>query len=405
MNIVDRFIKYVKIDTQSDGHSVQHPTTQTQVEFARMLVEEMREIGIADAKMDEYANVTGTIPGNTDKELPVIGFLAHMDTASDFSGKDVKPRIIENYQGGDIVLNEELGIVMRTEQFESLNRQVGQDLIVTDGTTLLGGDDKAGIAAIMSMAEKLIHNPELKHGTIKIGFTPDEEVGGGIDLFNVKEFGADYAYTLDGGGVGGIDFETFNAATAVVKIHGFSIHPGSSKNRMKNATEIGMDFHSLLPVEQRPQYTEGYEGFYHLTEFNGGIETAEMVYIVRDHDRKFFEAKKELMKNAAEYINKKYGEGTLEISLTDSYYNMREMIEPCIEIVENAREVMREMGITPYTAAVRGGTDGSRLSFMGLPCPNLFTGGYNCHGQYEYVCIQEMEQSMEVIVRLATRGA
>lgn len=405
MNIVERFLKYVQIDTQSDGHSTQHPTTQTQVEFAKMLVEEMKEIGIEDAHVDQYANVIGTIPGNTDKELPVIGFLAHMDTASDFSGKDVKPRIIENYQGGDIVLNEELNVVMYADQFQSLSHQIGQDLIVTDGTTLLGGDDKAGIASIMSMAETLIQNPDLKHGTIKIAFTPDEEVGGGIELFDVKAFGADYGYTLDGGGVGGIDFETFNAATAVIKIHGFSIHPGGAKNHMKNATEIGMDFHSLLPVEQRPQYTEGYEGFYHLTEFNGGIENAEMVYIIRDHDRKLFEEKKQLMQTAAQYINAKYGAGTLEIKVVDSYYNMREMIEPCIEIVENAREVMREMGITPVTAAVRGGTDGSHLSFMGLPCPNLFTGGYNCHGQYEYVCIQELKQSMDMIVRLATRGA
>lgn len=404
MDIVERFLRYVVYNTQSEDRAECYPSTPCQKEFAKVLVQDLKEIGIEDAYMDANGYVMGTIPSNIDKQVPVIGFLAHMDTSPDFSGENVKPRIIRNYQGGDIVLNEEKNIVMRVEDFESLNHQIGKDLIVTDGTTLLGGDDKAGIAAIFAMAEFLIGHPEVPHGTIKIGFTPDEEVGTGVAYFNVEEFGADYAYTLDGGGIGGIDYETFNAASAIVNVQGFSIHPGSAKNRMKNATEIGMEFHSLLPVSQRPQYTEGYEGFYHLTNMKGNVENAELVYIVRDHNMQLFQERKELMQRAAAYINDKYGEGTLTLTLEDTYYNMREKIEPHMEIVEEARRAMQEMGITPVTSAVRGGTDGSRLSYMGLPCPNLFTGGYNGHGQYEYVSIPELKASAELICRIAAQN-
>ncbi len=405
MNPVERFMKYVRYNTQSKERSDSYPSTPEQLVFGQMLVEDLKQIGVANAHQDAHGYVIGSIPSNVDQEVPAVGFVAHMDTAPDFSGENIQPRLIENYDGKDIVLNEENHIVLSPEDYPSLKNKVGKSLIVTDGMTLLGGDDKAGIAAIFGMAENLISHPEIRHGKICIAFTPDEEVGTGVEYFDVPAFGAEFAYTVDGGAVGGIEYETFNAAAAMITVHGVSSHPGSAKGTMKSAVEIGMEFHHMLPENERPQYTEGYEGFYHLTHMTGSVEDARLFYIVRDHDRAKFEAKKQLMEQAAAFINAKYGEGTLELVLKDTYYNMREQIEPHMEIVDNACAVMREMGITPEIEAVRGGTDGSRLSYMGLPCPNVFTGGYNCHGRYEYVCVEELLQSAEFLTRLAAAYA
>lgn len=402
MDITKRFMQYVQYNTQSAERGESFPSTESQVAFGKILAEDLRAIGVQDVQQDGYGYVTGTIPATTDRKLPVVGFLAHMDTAPDFTAEGVKPRLLDPYEGGDIVLNEAEQIVTRVEDFPSLADKAGKRLIVTDGTTLLGGDDKAGICIIFAMAEHLINHPEIPHGKIRIAFTPDEEIGSGVDHFDVEAFGADYAYTIDGGGLGGIEYETFNAASAKVEVQGKSSHPGSGKGHMKHAAEIAMDFHNMLPAQEKAQYTEGYEGFIHLLYIGGSVEHTEMYYIVRDHDRALFEEKKALMQKAADFINEKYGADTLALTVTDSYYNMREKIEPHKEIVEQVCTVMREMGIEPQIEAVRGGTDGSRLSFMGLPCPNLFTGSYEFHGRYEYVCVDEMEACAELLVRLVT---
>lgn len=401
MKVHERFLNYVKIDTQSIPDAEKIPSTEKQKNLGRLLVEEMISMGIKDAYMDTNGYVYGTVEGNTD--APTIGFIAHMDTSPDMPGNNVKPKIIYNYDGSDIVLNEEKQIVMKTEMFENLLKYKGQDLIVTDGTTLLGADNKAGIAEILSMAEYFINNPDVKHGTIKIGFTPDEEVGSGADLFNVKEFNADYAYTVDGGEIGEIEYENFNAADANIIINGVNIHPGSAKNKMKNSILIGMEFHNMLPVYETPENTEGYEGFSLLGDMSGNVEKTLLQYIIRDHSIEKFNAKKERFEKIADYLNEKYGQGTVELKLKDSYFNMKEKILPHIHIVENAKKALENIGIEPKVVPIRGGTDGARLSYMGLPCPNLCTGGHNYHGRYEYIPIQSMEKVVELLIEIAKK--
>ena len=400
MKVHERFLNYVKIDTQSVHDAKKIPSSEKQKDLGRLLVEEMISIGIEDAYMDENGYVYGTVKGNTD--APVIGFIAHMDTSPDMPGSGVKPKIIYNYDGSDIMLNDEKQIVMKTEMFEHLSKYIDQDLIVTDGTTLLGADDKAGIAEIMSMAEYLINNPQIKHGTIKIGFTPDEEVGQGAELFNIEKFGADYAYTVDGGEIGELEYENFNAASAKVTINGVNIHPGTAKNKMKNSILIGMEFHNMLPVYETPENTEGYEGFSLLTDMSGNVEKTLLEYIIRDHDIEKFNIKKDRFQKIADYLNEKYGQGTVELKLEDSYFNMKEKILPHMYIVENAIRAMENVGIEPKVVPIRGGTDGARLSYMGLPCPNLCTGGHNFHGRYEYISIQSMEKVVELLIEIAT---
>lgn len=401
MKVHERFLNYVKIDTQSIPDAEKIPSTEKQKNLGRLLVEEMISMGIKDAYMDTNGYVYGTVEGNTD--APTIGFIAHMDTSPDMPGNNVKPKIIYNYDGSDIVLNEEKQIVMKTEMFENLLKYKGQDLIVTDGTTLLGADNKAGIAEILSMAEYFINNPDVKHRTIKIGFTPDEEVGSGADLFNVKEFNADYAYTVDGGEIGEIEYENFNAADANIIINGINIHPGSAKNKMKNSILIGMEFHNMLPVYETPENTEGYEGFSLLGDMSGNVEKTLLQYIIRDHSIEKFNAKKERFEKIADYLNEKYGQGTVELKLKDSYFNMKEKILPHIHIVENAKKALENIGIEPKVVPIRGGTDGARLSYMGLPCPNLCTGGHNYHGRYEYIPIQSMEKVVELLIEIAKK--
>lgn len=400
MKVHERFLNYVKIDTQSVPGGDEIPSSEKQKDLGNLLVQEMLSMGIEDAHMDENGYVYGTVKGNTD--APVIGFIAHMDTSPDMSGSNVKPRIIYGYDGGDIVLNEEKQIVMETKTFDHLLKYVGLDLIVTDGTTLLGADDKAGIAEILTMAEYLIKNPHIKHGTIKIAFTPDEEVGKGADLFNIEKFGADYAYTVDGGEIGEIEYENFNAASAKLRIKGVNIHPGTAKNKMKNSILIGMEFHGMLPVYETPENTEGYEGFSFLNEMSGKVEETQLEYIIRDHDMGKFNAKKERFKKIADYLNDKYGQGTVDLTLEDSYYNMKEKILPHMHIVENAIKAMENIGIEPKVVPIRGGTDGARLSYMGLPCPNLCTGGHNFHGKYEYIPVQSMEKVVDLLIEIAT---
>ena len=399
MKVHERFLNYVKIDTQSVPDVEVIPSSEKQKDLGKLLVDEMIAIGIKDAYMDGNGYVYGTVEGNTDG--PTIGFIAHMDTSPDMPGNNVNPKIIYNYDGNDIVLNEEKQIIMKTDMFEHLLKYKGQDLIVTDGTTLLGADNKAGIAEILSMAEYFINNPQIKHGKIKIGFTPDEEVGCGADLFNVEEFGADYAYTVDGGEIGEIEYENFNAAGAKVTINGANIHPGSAKNKMKNAILIGMEFHSMLPIYETPENTEVYEGFNLLNEMSGNVEKTHLDYIVRDHSMEKFIIKKERFEKITDYLNEKYGQGTVELILKDQYYNMKEKILPHMHIIENAKVAMKNIGLEPIIVPIRGGTDGARLSYMGLPCPNLCTGGHNYHGRYEYIPIQSMEKVVELLIEIA----
>ncbi|MBR2949677.1 MAG: peptidase T [Lachnospiraceae bacterium] len=398
--VVEKFIEYVKIDTEPVPGAGVVPTTEKEFDLARVLVKQLQDMGVPDVRLDEkHCFVYATIPSNLpeDKKVPAIGFMAHMDTAPDMSGKDVKPRVL-CYEGGDIVLNEELNIVMKISETPELPTYIGKHLIVTDGTTLLGADDKAGIAEIMEMAEYFMTNPEVPHGTIKIAFTPDEEGGGGIHYFDIEAFGADGAYTVDGGILGGMDYECFNAAGAELTITGYAIHPGSAKGRMLNAALIGMEFNSLLPVEQIPAYTEGAEGFFHLSSFTGNVDQAVLDYAIRDHDRTKFEQKKALFLACAEFLNTKYGRKVAEVKLTEQYCNMKEMIIPeHTHLIDNANEAMRRLGITPINSPIRGGTDGSTLSFRGLPCPNLCTGGHNCHGRFEYACVEEMESCVEIL--------
>ena len=391
-----RFLRYVSYETTSDESSETCPSTEKQKALGKTIVEEMLAMGIADAHMDENGYVYGTVPG--DPSLPTIGLIAHMDTAPDASGADIQARIVE-YTGGDILLNEEKGIYLRETDYESLKRNHGKHLIVTDGTTLLGADDKAGVAEILTAAEILLTQGG-KHATLKIGFTPDEEIGRGADKFDIQGFGADYAYTADGGTVGEIEYENFNAASACVTFHGLNIHPGSAKDKMVNSQYIAMEYQSLLPTAQKPEYTEGYEGFIHLTDMRGEVENSQLRYIIRDHDMAKFQEKKRRMTAAADFLNDKYGPGTVEIALRDSYFNMREKIEPCMEIVDRAKRAMALAGMEPKEVPVRGGTDGARLSYEGLPCPNLCTGGENYHGRFEYIPVEDMEQCVKMLVNI-----
>ncbi len=396
--VVDRFLRYVSFDTQSDEFSETCPSTPKQRLLGQALVEEMLSLGIADARMDENGYVYGTIPGNP--RLPTIGLIAHMDTAPDAPGAGVKPSIVK-FEGQDICLNQEQGIYLRQADYPGLGKHLGKHLIVTDGTTLLGADDKAGIAEIMTAAQMLM-KLRMAHCTVKIAFTPDEEIGRGADLFDVEGFGADYAYTADGGTIGELEYENFNAAAARVTVHGRNIHPGSAKDQMLNSQLIAMEFHSLLPAAQRPEHTSGYEGFLHLTDMEGRVEQSQLRYIIRDHDMAAFQAKKALMEDAAEFINRKYGPGTLELSVKDSYYNMLEKMQPCMYVVDRAKAAMENAGITPVVVPIRGGTDGARLSFMGLPCPNLCTGGENFHSRYEYIPVEDMEKCTQMLIQIAT---
>ncbi len=399
--VVERFLRYVKYDTESDPQSTSYPSTEKQFELAHALVEELKTIGLAEVSVDKYCYVTATLPANTDADIKTIGFLAHMDTSPDMPGKDVKPTIVENYDGGDILLNQEKGIVLSPIDFPSLQNYKGDTIIATDGTTLLGADNKAGIAEIVTAMEYLLAHPEIKHGTIKIAFTPDEEIGRGVDFFDVKKFNADFAYTLDGGPIGELEYENFNAAAAKVTINGTSIHPGSAKNQMLNSMQIAMELNSLLPAVEKPEYTEHYEGFTHLVTIKGNVEKTSMNYIIRDHNKDLFAKKKEAMQNIVNFLNQKYGPDTVNLELQDSYYNMKEKIEPVIEIIHLATAAMEEVGIKPNISPIRGGTDGARLSFMGLPCPNIFTGGHNFHGRYEYIPTDSMAKAVEVVVKIA----
>lgn len=399
-DVVKRFLNYVKVYTDSDPTTGVTPSTERQKDLGKILVQELLDLGLEDAHIDENCYVMATLPSNIDKSVPTVGFIAHMDTSPDFSGKNVNPRILKNYEGKDIVLNEAQNIVMTTEDFPELLLYKGQDIIVTDGTTLLGADDKAGVAEIMSAVAYLVANPEIKHGTIKIGFTPDEEIGEGADHFDVAKFGADFAYTMDGGQIGELEFENFNAAGAVVTCKGRSVHPGYAKNKMVNSILIAQEFMNQLPTSEVPQRTEGYEGFYHLMSIAGGIEETSLQYIVRDFDRERFEERKNLMKKIADSLAQKYGEQYISIEIKDQYYNMREKVEPKMFIVDIARQAMEEVGIKPLVKPIRGGTDGARLSFMGLPCPNIFAGGHNFHGKFEYVPIPSMEKATQLIVRI-----
>ena len=395
-SVTERFLRYVSFDTQSDEASGSCPSTAKQKLLGAALVEEMKEMGIADARMDADGYVYGTVPG--DPSLPTIGLIAHMDTSPDASGADIRAKIVA-YDGGDVCLNEQKGIYLREADYPSLKNHYGKHLIVTDGTTLLGADDKAGVAEIMAAAEQLIAMGG-KHATLKIGFTPDEEIGRGADKFDVKGFGADYAYTADGGPVGEIEYENFNAAGAKAVFHGLNIHPGSAKGKMVNSQYLAMEFQSLLPVHQRPEATEGYEGFIHLTDMKGEVEQSELHYIIRDHDMGKFEEKKAIMTAAADFINRKYGEGTLELTIRDSYFNMKKCIEPCMYVVERAKKAMASVGMNPVEVPIRGGTDGARLSYEGLPCPNLCTGGENYHGRFEFIPVEDMELCVKMLVKI-----
>lgn len=401
MTVLERFLNYVVVETTSDPYAESFPSTKSQLDFAHTLMEEMKELGLTDVTQDEYGYVFGTIPSTVpDYKGKILGLIAHMDTAPAASGKNIKPRVIKNYDGAEIVLNAEKKIVMKPEDFPSLKQYVGQDLVVTDGLTLLGGDDKAGVAEIMTAAEYLINHPEIPHGPIRVGFTPDEEVGQGADYFDVKKFGADFAYTVDGGECGELEYENFNAASVFVDFTGLSIHPGSAKNKMINALLLAMEFQGMMPEAQKPEHTEGREGFIHLEALEGSVEHASSEYIVRDHDFDLFKKKKEYMQRAADYMNVKYGEGTVSLRMEDSYYNMRQQIEPHYFLIENVLKVYEKLDIEPKIQPIRGGTDGSRLSFMGLPCPNLGTGGHNFHGHFEYVCVQSMEKCVQVLIEL-----
>ena len=397
MNVTERFLKYVAFDTQSDENSESCPSTEKQKALGEFIVKDMQAIGIADARMDEYGYVYGSVPGTA--EGPVIGLIAHMDTSPDCSGKDIKPRIVE-YQGGDLVLNEAEKIVMKVKDFPSLRNNQGKHLIVTDGTTLLGADDKAGIAEILTAVEELLAEggPRVP---LRIGFTPDEEVGRGADRFDVKGFGAEFAYTADGGTLGELEYENFNAASATVVFKGVSIHPGSAKGRMVNAMQVAVDFHNMLPAQERPEHTEGYEGFCMLHGMEGDVESATLRYIIRDHDRFKFEQKKARFQSIAAYLNERYGEGAVTVQIKDSYYNMKEKILPVMHVVERAKAAMAAAGMDPVAVPIRGGTDGARLSFEGLPCPNLCTGGENYHGRYEYIPVEDMERCVQMLKNIA----
>lgn len=400
MSVTERFLRYVQVNTESKDEQEAVPSTEVQWELAKLLAEELKAIGAEDVVLADHCYVYATIPATVSEKRPVLGLIAHVDTSEAVSGAEVKPQVIYNYDGKNICLNEALQIFMGPEQFPELLHYVGDDLIVTDGTTLLGADDKAGVAEIMAVAEYLLQHPEIPHGKIRIGFTPDEEVGRGVDFFDVDGFGADFAYTIDGGEIGEIEYENFNAAGGNILINGVSVHPGTAKNKMVNALMVGMEFEALLPKEQKPEYTDGYDGFYHLSRMEGGVERAQLHYIIRDHDKAKFEEKKRIFARAAAYLNEVYGEGTVVCEIRDSYYNMKEMILPHEHLIKNAVHAMETNGIVPKIVPIRGGTDGARLSYMGLPCPNLCTGGANFHGKYEYISIQSMERIVTMLIDL-----
>ena len=401
MTLVERFLKYVSFDTEADENSGVTPSSAKQMVFAQYLKTELEELGLEEIELDEYGYLYATLPANTDEQVPTIGFIAHMDTSPDMSGANVNPRIVPNYDGADIVLCEEENIILAPAQFPELLLHKGEDLIVTDGKTLLGADDKAGIAEIVSAIVYLQEHPEIKHGKIRIGFNPDEEIGLGAHKFNVEKFGCEWAYTMDGSEVGELEFENFNAAAAKVIVKGRNVHPGYAKGKMVNAIRVANEVMSLVPADETPEATEGYEGFYHVVGVEGEVEKATITYIIRDHDRAKFEARKEAMLAWAEEINAKYGAGTVVVELKDQYYNMRQQIEPVMHIIDIAFKAMEEVGVTPKVKAIRGGTDGAQLSFKGLPCPNVFAGGLNFHGRYEFVPIQSMEKAMQVVVKIA----
>jgi tripeptide aminopeptidase len=402
--ILDKFLRYVSFDTQSCEESESQPSTAKQLDLLRQLRDELEALG-AEATLDEYGYVMATIPANTSEPFPAVGFIAHVDTAPDASGKDIKPQIIEHYDGGAIDLKGVPGLQLKPEEFPEMLHYVGQTLITTDGTTLLGADDKAGVAEIMHAVQYMAEHPEFRHGPVKVGFTPDEEIGRGVVKFDVKRFGADFAYTMDGGEIGELEFENFNAASAKVHIQGRNVHPGYAKGKMKNAILIGQEFNALLPVEQRPEYTQDYEGFFHIVSFKGSVEEAEFAYIIRDHDAAKFARKKEQIAEVAAFINAKYGEGTVRLEVRDQYRNMREMVEPHYHVVEKAVKAMEEAGVKVRIQPIRGGTDGANLSFMGLPCPNIFAGGLNFHGKMEFVPLESMEAAVKVILGIISLTA
>lgn len=401
MTVIERFLKYVTFDTQSDESTGVTPSTPKQMVFAQYLKTELEELGLKDISLDENGYLFATLPSNVNHEVPVVGFIAHMDTSPDMSGENVKPRIVEKYDGKDIPLCAEENIILSPANFPELLDHVGEDLIVTDGHTLLGADDKAGIAEIVGAVAYLIAHPEIKHGDIRIGFNPDEEIGLGAHKFDVKKFGAKWAYTMDGGEVGELEFENFNAAAAKIRVKGRNVHPGYAKNKMINSLLVANEYASLLPANETPGTTEGYEGFYHLIGMEGEVENTVLSYIVRDHDREKFEARKQALLNYAAQLNEKYGEGTVTVELKDQYYNMRQQVEPLMHIIDIAFAAMQEAGVTPKVKAIRGGTDGAQLSFKGLPCPNIFAGGLNFHGRYEFVPVQSIEKAMNVVVKIA----
>ena len=397
--ILDRFLRYVSVDTQSNEESESQPSAAKEWNLLKMLRDELQALGV-EVTLDEYGYVMASIPSNIEADAPAVGFIAHVDTAPDASGANVKPQIVPNYDGGAIDLKGVPGLQLKPEEFPEMLHYVGQTLITTDGTTLLGADDKAGVAEIMQAVQYMVEHPEFKHGPVKIGFTPDEEIGRGVVKFDVPRFGAQYAYTMDGGEIGELEFENFNAASAKVHIQGSNVHPGSAKGKMRNAIHIAQEFDALLPVEQRPEYTEGYEGFFHIISFKGTVEEADFAYIIRDHSREKFEKKKEFIEKAAAFINEKYGAGTVTLTVKDQYYNMREQVEPHYHIIEKAVKAMEMAGVKPKIQPIRGGTDGANLSFKGLPCPNIFAGGLNFHGKMEFVPLESMEKAYEVILNI-----
>ena len=400
MDIVNRFIKYARIDTQSDENTTQTPSTQKQFNLAKEVEKEALEMGLSDVSLDDNGYLMATLPSNSRKKIPVIGFIAHFDTSPDMSGENVNPQVVKNYDGGDIVLNEAKKVILSPADFPELLSHIGEDIIVTDGNTLLGADDKAGIAEIMTAMQYLLEHPEIEHGKIRIGFTPDEEIGRGADKFDVAKFGADWAYTMDGSEVGELEYENFNAASAKIEIQGRNVHPGYAKGKMINALHVANELVALLPENERPETTEGYEGFFHLTSLNGTVDEAKLSFIIRDHDRTKFEERKALMVNAVDKLNQKYGD-RLKLELKDQYYNMREKVEPVKHVIDYAFRAMEEVGVKPNTRPIRGGTDGARLSYMGLPCPNIFAGGMNFHGRYEYLPVPSLKKASEVIVKIA----
>ena len=405
MNITERFLKYVSFTTTSDENTNMTPSTPGQMVFANYLVEELKSIGLQEVELDKNGYVMATLPANTDKQIPTIGFISHIDTSPDMSGKNVKPRIVTNYDGNDILLNEEKAIVFETDKYPEILQYKGQDIVVTDGTTLLGADDKAGVTEIVSAMEYLIAHPEIKHGKIRVGFTPDEEIGQGADHFDVPKFGAEWAYTMDGGEIGELEYENFNAASAKVTFKGTNVHPGYARHKMLNSMRVAHQFATMIPRYDTPEHTEGYEGFFHLTNMEGTVEKSSLSYIIRDHDRDRFERRKKEFAHLVNKINAEFGENTATLELHDQYYNMREKIEPVMHIIDLAFAAMTEVGVTPNVKPIRGGTDGSRLSYMGLPCPNIFAGGHNFHGRFEFVPVQSMEKAMQVIVKIVEKVA